>query len=137
MHKPNRIKYLAQNRFDHRRLELFAIFFDDLQKIPAFDEVQCHIRGVVFLENLMHANDVRVIKLGEVTCFLHKQPNDRRKLVLMRPAAGCHQCGRASTESAGKAFFDHDTAVQTVPRTIRDPKPTGIQKVFNFVLAVH
>ena len=93
MHERDRIEHFTQNGFNIFRRQLECTILDHIQKVAAFNEIERHVGGVVFLKNLVHANNVGMIKLGHATRFLNKQAHDRSKFRLVRAAARCNQRG--------------------------------------------
>ncbi len=133
----DRVENLDEVAFDKIRAQAVGIFLKNFQKIAALHVIQCHIGGVVFLEDLMHADDVRVVRLGKGHRFLTEQAHNGFQLILMSARARCHRRVLPAAEAARETLLDDNPASQTILCKISDAESARREEILDRILPEH
>lgn len=74
--------------------------------------VHCHVGGVVVLKDLMDADDVGVVQLGEIDRFLAKQGDKGTELLLSVLRTDADPLTSAAAKRGREAFLDDNLSAK-------------------------
>ncbi len=135
MHILDRVQQFQQHFLDVRGRQAAAILLDDVQKIPALDEIERHVGGAAILEHLVDADDVGMVQRRHAPRLEAEMFDDLFEILLQCTRPCPHVLAGSQAHRVRKAFLDDHLAVQAVPRQIGDAEAAGIQMAVDLVLA--
>ena len=98
------------------------------------DEVHRHVGGSVVAEELVHADDIGMLKRGQSARLLLEKLEDGAEFVLAAGRAKPHGLARPVAHGGRKALLDDHAAAEAVARQVSDAESAGIQIPFNDIL---
>ena len=110
--------------------------FNRVEQITTANEIKRHIGGLIVLEYLVDAYDVRVVQFRQAACFRTKVLHDRVEFRLMLARARHDTAVVTATHRRRETFLDNDNPIQTVAGEIGHAETASIQELFNPELAV-
>jgi hypothetical protein len=111
-----------------------GIVLDDVQQRFAVDEIHRHVGGVVVAEELVHADDVGMLKRGQRAGLLLEQFEDGGEFVLAARRAQPYRLPRPAAHGGGEAFLDDHAPPEAVAGQVGHSESAGIQIPFNHIL---
>jgi hypothetical protein len=111
-----------------------GIVLDDVEQRFAVDEIHRHVGGVVVAEELVHADDVGMLKRGERAGLLLEQFENRAEFILAARRPQPHRLPRPAAHGRREAFLDDHAPPEAVARQVGHAETAGIQIPFNHIL---
>jgi hypothetical protein len=103
------------------------------KRLPV-DEIHRHVGGVVVAEELVHADDVGMLKRRERAGLLLEQLENRAEFVLAARRPQSHRLPRPAAHRRREAFLDDHAPPEAVARQVGHAEAPGIQIPFNHIL---